>query len=52
MNLMKISNLIRIIQSEKIDIKNNNWIIYDPIITKDNLFLEKDYGNNYYRNKF
>jgi lipopolysaccharide export system permease protein len=30
-------DLIRIIQSEKIDIKNNEWIIYNPIITKDNL---------------
>ena len=29
-------NLIRVIQSKKIDIKNNAWIIYDPIITKDN----------------
>ena len=30
-------NLIRTIQSNKIDISNNNWIIYNPIITKDNL---------------
>ena len=30
-------NLIRVIQSNKIDISNNNWIIYNPIITKDNL---------------
>ena len=30
-------DLIRIIQSEKIDIKSDNWIIYDPIITKDNI---------------
>ena len=30
-------NLIRVIQSNKIDITNNNWIIYNPIITKDNL---------------
>ena len=35
-------NLIRIIQSEKIDIKNKKWIIYDPIITKDNLTDIKD----------
>ncbi len=30
-------DLIRIIQSEKIDIKNENWIIYDPVITKNNI---------------
>jgi lipopolysaccharide export system permease protein len=30
-------NLIRIIQSEKIDIRKNNWIIYDPIITVNNI---------------
>ncbi len=30
-------DLIRVIQSEKIDIKNNEWIIYNPIITKNNL---------------
>ena len=30
-------NLIRVIQSDKIDIKTNNWIIYNPIITKDNI---------------
>lgn len=29
--------LIRVIQSDKIDIKNNDWIIYEPIITKNNL---------------
>ena len=30
-------NLLRTIQSKKINIKNNNWIIYNPIITsKDN----------------
>ena len=29
--------LIRTIQSEKVDIKNNNWIIYNPVITKDNI---------------
>jgi lipopolysaccharide export system permease protein len=29
-------NLIRVIQSKKIDIKENNWIIYNPIITTDN----------------
>ena len=30
-------NLTRVIQSDKIDISNNNWIIYNPIITKDNI---------------
>ncbi len=30
-------NLERIIQSEKVDITNNNWIIYNPIITKENI---------------
>ncbi len=30
-------NLIRVIQSDKIDIKNNYWVIYNPMITKDNL---------------
>ena len=30
-------NLIRIIQSKKIDIKNRDWIIYNPKITKDNI---------------
>ena len=36
-------NLVQIIQSKKIDIKNNKWIIYDATITKDNttFFLEK-----------
>ena len=29
--------LIRTIQSEKIDIRENNWIIYNPIVTKDNI---------------
>ena len=29
--------LISVIQSDKIDIRNNNWIIQKPIITKDNL---------------
>ena len=30
-------DLIRTIQSEKIDIKKNRWIIYNPIITKNNI---------------
>ncbi len=29
--------LISVIQSDKIDIKSNNWIIHNPKITKDNL---------------
>jgi len=29
--------LVRTIQSEKINIKNNNWEIYNPIITVDNI---------------
>ncbi len=30
-------NLIRVIQSDKINIKDNEWVIYNPIITKDNV---------------
>lgn len=29
--------LIKTIQSDRIDIKNNQWIIYNPIITKENI---------------
>ena len=29
--------IIRIIQSKKINIQNNEWIIEKPIITKDNI---------------
>ena len=29
--------LLRIIQTEKIDIKENNWIIYNPTITENNI---------------
>ena len=29
--------LIRTIQSEKIDISSKNWVIYSPIITQNNL---------------
>ena len=32
--------LIQTIQSNNIDIKNNNWIIYKPKITKDNITTE------------
>ncbi len=35
-------NLIRVIQSEKIDIRDNNWIIYDPIITEDNVTISQN----------
>ena len=36
-------NLIRSIQSEKINIKNNDWIIYNPTITKNNIsYTDKD----------
>ena len=53
-------NLIRIIQSEKIDIKNKKWIIYDPIITKDNLtdikndiiFIETNFNHQKILNLF
>ena len=34
--------LIRVIQSDKIDIKNNDWIIYDPVITKNNSSSSQD----------
>ena len=33
-------NLIQTIQSNNIDIKDNNWIIYKPKITKDNITSE------------
>ena len=53
-------SLIRIIQSEKIDIKNKKWIIYDPIITKDNLtdikneiiFIETNFNHQKILNLF
>ncbi len=32
--------LIRTIQSDNIDIKNNNWIVYKPKITKENITTE------------
>lgn len=35
--------LIRVIQSEKIDIRKNEWIIYSPLITIDNqTFISED----------
>ena len=33
-------SLIRTIQSEKINIKDNYWIIYNPTITRDNITKE------------
>ena len=33
--------LIRVVQSEKIDIKKNEWIVYNPTITQDNLSVKK-----------
>ena len=35
-------NLVRVIQSKKIDIRNNTWIIYNPVITVDNLTINND----------
>ena len=35
--------LIRTIQSKKIDIAQNNWIIFNKIITKNNISQESDY---------
>ena len=35
-------NLIRVIQSENIDISNENWIVYDAIITENNITTLKD----------
>ena len=35
-------DLIRTIQSEKIDITQNNWIIFKPVITKNNISEELD----------
>ena len=34
--------LIRTIQSEKIDISQNNWVIFNPIITKNNISKKID----------
>ena len=35
-------NLIKSIKSDKIDIKNNEWLIYDVTIFKDNISQKKD----------
>ena len=35
-------NLIRSLKSDKIDIKDNEWLIYDAIIFKDNVSQESD----------
>ncbi len=53
-------NLIRIIQSKKIDIKNRDWIIYNPKITKDNItftnekiiFMQTNFNYNKIKNIF
>ncbi len=53
-------DLIRTIQSEKIDITKNQWIIFDPIITKDNItskytssiFLETNFDEKTINNLF
>lgn len=34
--------LLRTIQSEKVDVKENNWIIYKPIITNKNISEKKE----------
>ena len=38
-------NLLKTIQSKKIDIKNKNWNIYEPLITQEN--ITKEYTENY-----
>jgi lipopolysaccharide export system permease protein len=35
-------NLIRVIQSEKIDITKNLWIVYNPVITKNNITIKNN----------
>ena len=43
--------LIRTIQSEKIDISQNNWVIFNPIITKNNI-SEKIDNQIYFETNF
>ncbi len=43
--------LLKTIQAEKIDISNNNWIIFNPIITIDNI-SEKNSGNMEFSTNF
>ena len=43
--------LIRTIQSEKIDISQNNWVIFNPIITKNNV-SEKIDNQIYFETNF
>tara|TARA_Y100000591_G_C21793709_1_gene678101 strand:- start:18 stop:1097 length:1080 start_codon:yes stop_codon:yes gene_type:complete len=43
--------LIKVIQSKKIDIKRNEWIIYDPIITENNSTI-KEKGNIVFQTNF
>ena len=42
--------LIRTIQSEKIDISQNNWVIFNPIITKNNISKKIDHQINFETN--
>ena len=53
-------NLIRTIQSEKIDISQNKWVILNPLVTKDNItsrnesniFLETNFNEQAINNLF
>ena len=53
-------DLIRTIQSEKIDITKNQWVIFNPIVTKDNItskytssiFLETNFDEKTINNLF
>jgi len=52
--------LIRTIQSEKIDISQNKWVIYNPIVTKNNItkkpnepiYFETNFNENRINNLF
>ena len=35
--------LVQTIQSQKIDISKNKWIIFDPVITKNNISKKTEY---------
>jgi hypothetical protein len=60
MNLMINFDLIRTIQSEKIDISQNQWVILNPLVTKDNItsrnesniFLETNFNEQAINNLF
>jgi len=53
-------NLIRVIQSKKVDISKNEWIVYNPTITKnnvtevykDNLFIQTNFNEKKIKNIF